>query len=472
MSDSASNPNIEDVLSSIRRLVSEEPEKRIDQPEAADDATVEALVLTPAFRISDDSSDDVGQFESDGGEIHAALTEPEDFDDDPEVFVAETPDASVTQIETHHADSSDSDSAEFVHHRNDEPQASEDSPKENAPEIEEQTEPAETQQHDDGHHDVPVAFEAEEAWSHPQLEAIADPEEENIEDATTLDLEPSQEPDIESQSAVQDLSLEQRIAGLEAAIESAPQEWEPDGSEDGTSDETRPLELDQINIELNAALGVADDEVEEQAEAEDVAVEPWHDPDAVADDFTSDPLGAVESGVEDAAEASAEESIPDPDLDEVASALIDQGETVAEPVDVSAGEEPTEAIEALPGLEADVEITGEYGSGENPVHADIAEPDDATEIEAEQEALLSETEHADGSPETEIPHAYDDEGARAPEADEDDQDYDAHAPEFEPQEPDNILADDVAMLDEETLREMVADIVREELQGVLGERIT
>ena len=36
----------------------------------------------------------------------------------------------------------------------------------------------------------------------------------------------------------------------------------------------------------------------------------------------------------------------------------------------------------------------------------------------------------------------------------------------------NFLADDEAMMDEEALREMVGDLVREELQGVLGERIT
>jgi hypothetical protein len=37
---------------------------------------------------------------------------------------------------------------------------------------------------------------------------------------------------------------------------------------------------------------------------------------------------------------------------------------------------------------------------------------------------------------------------------------------------DNILADDEQILDEEALREMVSDLVRQELQGVLGERIT
>jgi hypothetical protein len=37
---------------------------------------------------------------------------------------------------------------------------------------------------------------------------------------------------------------------------------------------------------------------------------------------------------------------------------------------------------------------------------------------------------------------------------------------------DLLLRDDEAILDEETLRELVADIVRQELQGALGERIT
>jgi len=57
-----------------------------------------------------------------------------------------------------------------------------------------------------------------------------------------------------------------------------------------------------------------------------------------------------------------------------------------------------------------------------------------------------------------------------------------HTPDIEPEptpepQPDvaedlSALAADEAILDEESLRELVADIVREELQGVLGERIT
>lgn len=44
--------------------------------------------------------------------------------------------------------------------------------------------------------------------------------------------------------------------------------------------------------------------------------------------------------------------------------------------------------------------------------------------------------------------------------------------ETEPGDDPAILASDEAVLDEESLRELVADIVREELQGALGERIT
>ena len=42
----------------------------------------------------------------------------------------------------------------------------------------------------------------------------------------------------------------------------------------------------------------------------------------------------------------------------------------------------------------------------------------------------------------------------------------------EPEDEPSILGSDEAFLDEESLRELVADIVREELQGALGERIT
>ena len=39
-------------------------------------------------------------------------------------------------------------------------------------------------------------------------------------------------------------------------------------------------------------------------------------------------------------------------------------------------------------------------------------------------------------------------------------------------EPEDLLAGDDSLIDEETLREMVSEIVRQELQGALGERIT
>jgi cell pole-organizing protein PopZ len=46
------------------------------------------------------------------------------------------------------------------------------------------------------------------------------------------------------------------------------------------------------------------------------------------------------------------------------------------------------------------------------------------------------------------------------------------AAESQSQERPFVLAEDEAFLDEETLRDMVAEIVRQELQGALGERIT
>ena len=54
MSDSVSNADIEDVLSSIRRLVSEEPKSAATRLRESEPGEQERFVLTPAFRVPED----------------------------------------------------------------------------------------------------------------------------------------------------------------------------------------------------------------------------------------------------------------------------------------------------------------------------------------------------------------------------------------------------------------------------------
>ena len=57
MSDPVKTEEIEDVLSSIRRLVSDEPGLRSPAPEPhRDSAQADKLVLTPAFRVAEDAA--------------------------------------------------------------------------------------------------------------------------------------------------------------------------------------------------------------------------------------------------------------------------------------------------------------------------------------------------------------------------------------------------------------------------------
>ena len=81
MSDPVTNAEIEDVLSSIRRLVSEEPlGDRAARQEQADNTS--KLVLTPALRVADP--------EEQSGEAPEAAAESADVEDAPEE-TAESP---------------------------------------------------------------------------------------------------------------------------------------------------------------------------------------------------------------------------------------------------------------------------------------------------------------------------------------------------------------------------------------------
>lgn len=112
MSDPVKTEDIEDVLSSIRRLVSEEPKPSLPEPKA-EAPQPEKLVLTPAFRVAEDTANtpaepDPGEAEavsgqpaadegSEAGARDIAADEPE-----PEADLAETDEVSWHEIPFRH----------------------------------------------------------------------------------------------------------------------------------------------------------------------------------------------------------------------------------------------------------------------------------------------------------------------------------------------------------------------------------
>ncbi|MEX0312039.1 MAG: hypothetical protein AB3N17_17525 [Tateyamaria sp.] len=103
MSDPMTNTEVEDVLASIRRLVSDDHRS---EPVAKDTTASDRLVLTPALRVMDDSApeDETDAAETDDYSADSAATDSdavEDIDDEqaPEVTLSEEP-ASTHDVET------------------------------------------------------------------------------------------------------------------------------------------------------------------------------------------------------------------------------------------------------------------------------------------------------------------------------------------------------------------------------------
>lgn len=414
MSDPVSNADIEDVLSSIRRLVSEEPAGGHGGRKPVADGQAERFVLTPAFRVASHPDAEV--------EAEAeAETLPEAGDTPAQANADESDHVAADETDTR-PDGSEADIG-IAEYRAPEPQISQDYQ-------------GDTEWSDDGGDEMTRAAD-------PEDYALSEPE---------------------PHKPMADLSLEERIAELEAAIEQAPQEWEPDGSEDGSSDLTRPISYD-------AGVGSGDlDEVVATGpeEAEQTAGAAGADTDAVES-------GAVWTEPVVSAPEAEETTAPD-------SGAVD--EPAAWQVDKS--EEPAESHESFADAEFESVRAGKTPPVSAPAEASVEAPapddqpsdwrDAGTEAAADQRdnessELAPETAQAweDAAPESagNPIEVQPDEAAEIPALD---QSEDSAADQVD--EGGNLLADDEATLDEESLREMVGDLVRQELQGVLGERIT
>ncbi|MFK7752752.1 MAG: hypothetical protein AB8B51_09390 [Sedimentitalea sp.] len=198
------------------------------------------------------------------------------------------------------------------------------------------------------------------------------------------------------------------------------------------------------------------------------------------DEFEEDEF-AEDEFAEDGTQDLSDELAPDdviPELEE-SQALEDLATDPA--LEEDAAEEPTDEARAEPAnstLEPVDEVTTETLSEPVEAEADVADYDHRAatlnaKIEALEAAIAETQDHWDPDGESE------DDYAGTPVETMAWQDHDAQNEVAvdevdaadDPSETEGLSVDE-AILDEESLRELISDIVREELQGALGERIT
>lgn len=358
MSDPVTNVQIEDVLSSIRRLVSEENRTApraapAEEPEAESGS----FVLTPALRVAEP--------EPESGEAETAVPPATSADDAP----WRDPDTTLFEA----------------------------------------AEAAEAAQEDFGPDDTDRADETAEAPEAEHGDAVVDEVSGEAEDIDPLaDIEPYvTDPEMHA-SYIDDgdtVPVFESLRDLDAAAGEVSEE--EGGTEESVAEEA-----------------VAEDAVAEEAEP-------------------AEPNGADET-----------------------PAAVDADETP----DLST--EPEEAVDPTAALSAKIEA----------LEAAIRQPDETWEPNeagdgdyagTPVETLEWEDHEAEPATGASSDTAYEPEPQPAPEPSFGTAPEPETGPELaDPLDDDDVLISEEAILDEESLRELVADIVREELQGALGERIT
>jgi len=544
MSDPVSNSDIEDVLSSIRRLVSDEP-KPLKEVDALQKPDMGRLVLTPAFRVIDENTpnsaensqfvaansdpaeelteekenqDDVVDL-SEIGEVQAADDQPEH---DPETEIvtelSETEDSVVSDSETvlPEAETADEDqvsdeNVEDVLHL--EALVSDQSGTDHATgtdDLNEENRAAELVEVEVFSGEPDVTFdEDQEGIDLPSgnavlsaFEATGDWTDENLTDEEPLPIPAELSKELEAAAeAPANLSLQNRIAELEAAIQQAPHEWEPDGSEDGSDDETRPIshdvqENERSDPNFKGGEPTAEDDVLEatpSTEDLDGSLDVVQAETALEED--ADVLSDVEVGEERAEVLTQEEpaSAGVELTEEQAEALIQEE---SESVDVEPPEGQSEALMQEEPASADVEPTEEHAevlAQEEPLvdeaaaeieaqsaKLDPVETEIVETIDSEDDSLTENEPAADHSEDQsietdDVQNIVVNEADQANETNEDTVQEDSDSAEdndFAADGKEDVLADDLSTVDEEAMREVIAELIQNELQGVLGERIT
>jgi len=358
MSDPVTNAEIEDVLSSIRRLVSEEVKPA---PQAETDASSQKrkervrskLVLTPAFRVSSEDKPE-GDF---------AEKAPEEVTEDSGAEVSEDRSEDNTEDET--------------------------AENQNPEDVSEDEQSEEMQSESDDQVETDEDTEAVD-------EALQETEAEQSEDHTQ---------EVHAEDAAEEVEAED--AAEEVETEDDTEEVEPEAEQD--SEDTAVAAL------------VAEDNAEAQEEPE--TVEEWVDaePDAAEVAFDRDALSALEMTIaelEAAVGGQADEWEPD-------------------------GSEPDEETpDEVPGIAARLVN---------------ATPEDARDVKDEPAEVSENTEDSKVDATADETQFYED---------------DTLNEEAMIAEKEGFFDEEVSVIDEEALRDLVSEIVRQELQGSLGERIT
>lgn len=240
MSDPVTNVEIEDVLSSIRKLVSDDP-RPVEKGVSAAQPVVDRLVLTPDFRVADDVVAESAP--ADAGNPDA----PEAQDADADVPVEQEPDDVFLFDDLSDADESDGDDTGY--------------------------DPAQGDPADDDA--VTDTYDEE-------LEATEAP---MTEDAVP---EPHQAEVVEMAAPATPMHLASRIAELEAAVARQDDSWDPDGLDD--EDENTPAALTESVDDMWET--VAPDDIPAPAAPEEAVLE-------AEEDIDEAPIGAKAADVSD-----------------------------------------------------------------------------------------------------------------------------------------------------------------------------
>ncbi len=457
MSDPVSNAAVEDVLASIRRLVSEEkrpvafaeePDETVstDVPTSVSSAPKDKLLLTPAQRVPEAGAEAVDE---DGPK----LTDLPYIEPDDEIA------GKTFEFNPLHVDEGDDEALEDGAER----------------EIE-----AESDRFDDDPDDGP--YLTSEESTEPDAEA-----------AELLDQSPLY---VSEEDSFTDASVLEFRTGLTASRTDTLDEQSSDDAESSESADAFDADAvaDAHSLVSETALDAAgaEGDVPEEADAEsaDVDIVGVDDDSAALDDsFDPAPRPGIDVPIALSAKIAA--------LEAVIGKRADQWEPDGVAEDPYSGtEDPTMAWEDhTPGAEF-AEVEGITAEAKAPAEADVPSETEVV-LDADVAPYVDVAAYADIATETvaavaEDPSTSEEMTTVDDAVAEDDRDwYDAATDqddavtssnddttdlagtgEINEEEAKSILTSDVDILDEDTLRDLVSDIVRQELQGALGERIT
>ncbi len=387
MTDPVTNVEIEDVLSSIRRLVSDDARVVKPQPKAV--KAPDRLVLTPALRVSGEDAEE-GPIQAEAEAIDPAKPELEAPGD-----VESQEDASDPILLT--------DLAPLVEEATPDPESVENSDDFSQNDIED------------------VSFE--------HAADVIDAVEDSLADEKADEAEPAEEEEA--------VFTPDTVADQPEATDVVDQD-ESDTTKTET-DETDADDAEELTSNLLSQL--VEEEVEQALGAVDIDLDESADPEKANEVTGADDTDQVDASQDSQEKATTQE-------DEAVAALI-EAEVESEPLVEESLESKIAALEELVGRSHEEEWEPEQSEPDAAVFhrsSDVLEWQDHLPGAAEQiDAMADETVTGD-QPAMETADVG---------------------------EPDtNAGVGDAVTIDEETLRGLVSEIVRQELQGALGERIT